>query len=457
MFPCVVELQSMLVEPHDELDFPSGGIALPRLGGSQVRVADEDDRPEAPAFLLVVPGIVVSVLSPVPKIVALLLHGSDGIAEGIEEPAVGKRMLLILDVPPSVRENAFERKHGMVSDHEGASLQRRKVVEVAVFLQAVLDGGYREALVRHDDSAGNPASVDEIGVCRGIQHVAGIAERTDRLALLQVEGVEYGDVVPVPQPGLVGVVRKGVDRGVVALQRPVDQKMVVYPHLFRSLPHERVDHGKLLSDVGEKLGNGVPGQRYAGMEFGEEGILIFLLQLAVLHVGVACPEHRHRIELHGILMGIHFLNLGDHVGEEILAQPCIRPVKKRGRQRRGVLLCDGNILSVDDVADGRTVYGYVPAVNVTASDPLLDSVVSCGCDIDHSVRRPFYGQDFLRNGHVRSPLLYSLLYHTIAYMPRKFSAFFGGGAGQKSSFSAVFRSFSDAKKGIGRPDSQKTQ
>lgn len=134
MFPCVVELQSMLVEPHDEPDLPSRGIALSRLGWSQVRVADEDDRPEAPAFLFVVPGIVVSVLSPVPKIVALLLHGSDGIAEGIEEPAVGKRMLLILDVPPSVRENAFERKHGMVSDHEGTSLQRRKVVEVAVFL-----------------------------------------------------------------------------------------------------------------------------------------------------------------------------------------------------------------------------------------------------------------------------------------------------------------------------------
>lgn len=203
MFPCVVELQSMLVEPHDEPDLPSRGIALPRLGWSQVRVADEDDRPEAPAFLFVVPGIVVSVLSPVPKIVALLLHGSDGIAEGIEEPAVGKRMLLILDAPPSVRENAFEKKHGMVSDHEGASLQRGKVVEVAVFLQSVLDGGYREALVRHDDSAGNPASVDEIGVCRGIQHVAGIAERADRLALLQVEGIEYGDVVSVPQPGLV--------------------------------------------------------------------------------------------------------------------------------------------------------------------------------------------------------------------------------------------------------------
>lgn len=79
MFPCVVELQSMLVEPHDEFNLPSRGIALPRLGASQVRVADEDDRPEAPAFLFVVPGIVVSVLSPVPKIVALLLHGTDGL------------------------------------------------------------------------------------------------------------------------------------------------------------------------------------------------------------------------------------------------------------------------------------------------------------------------------------------------------------------------------------------
>ena len=66
MSPCVVELQSMLVEPHDELNLPSRGIALPRLGGSQVRVADEDDRPEAPAFLFVAPGIVVSVLPPVP-------------------------------------------------------------------------------------------------------------------------------------------------------------------------------------------------------------------------------------------------------------------------------------------------------------------------------------------------------------------------------------------------------
>ena len=336
-------------------------------------------------------------------------------------------MLLILDAPFSVRENIFEGKHGMVPDHEGASLQRGKVVEVAVFLQAVLDGGYREALVCHDDSAGNPASVDEIGVCRGIQHVAGIAERADRLAPLQVEGIEYGDVVPVPQPGLVGVVRKRVDRGVVALQRPVDQKMVVYPHLFRSLPHERVDHGKLLSDVGEELGNGVPGQRYAGMEFGEEGILIFLLQLAVLHVGVAYPEHRHRIELHGIVMGIHLLYLGDHVGEEILAQLCIRPVKERGRQRRGVPLYDGDVFPADDVADGRTVYGHVPAVHVTASDPLLDSVVSCGCDIDYSVRRPFDGQNFLRNGHIQS-----LLY--IAYISRKFSTFLGMEPDRKATF-----------------------
>ena len=297
----------------------------------------------------------------------------------------------------------------MISDHEGASLQRGKVVEVAVFLQAVLDGGYREALVCHDDSAGNPASVDEIGVCRGIQHVAGIAERAGRLTLLQIEGIEYGDVVPVPQPKLVGVVQKGVDRGVVALQCPVDQEMVVYSHFLRVLPHERIDHGKLLSDVGEELGNGVPGQRYAGMKFGEEGILIFLLQLAVLHIGVAYPEHCHRIELHGIVMGIHLLDLGNHVGEEILAQLCIRPVKERGRQRRGVLLYDGDILSVDDVADGRVVYGHVPAVHVTASDPLLDSVVSCGCDIDYNVHRPFDGQDFLRNGHVQSLFLYSQL------------------------------------------------
>lgn len=87
--------------------------------------------------------------------------------------------------------------------------------------------------------------------------------------------------------------------------------MVVYSHFLRALPHERVDHGKLLSNVGKELGNGVPGQRYAGMEFGEEGILIFLLQLAVLHVGVAYPEHRHRIELHGIVVGIHLLDLGE--------------------------------------------------------------------------------------------------------------------------------------------------
>lgn len=196
--------------------------------------------------------------------------------------------------------------------------------------------------------------------------------------------------------------------------------MVVYSHFLRALPHERIDHGKLLSDVGKELGNGVPGQRYAGMEFGEEGILIFLLQLAVLHVGVAYPEHRHRIELHGIVVGIHLLDLGNHVGEEFLAQLCIRPVKERGCQRRGVLLCDGNVFPTDDVADGRTAYGHVPAVNITASDPLLDSVVSCGCDINHSVRRPFYGQDLLRNRHVRFFLLYSL------YI-KKIQCVFGGG------------------------------
>ncbi len=212
--------------------------------------------------------------------------------------------------------------------------------------------------------------------------------------------------------------------------------MVVYPHFLRALPHELIDHGKLLSDVGKELGNGVPGQRYAGMEFGEEGILIFLLQLAVLHVGVAYPEHCHRIELHGIVMGIYLFDLGNHVGEEFLAQLCIRLVKERERQRRGVLLCDGNVFPADDVADGRTVYGHVPAVNVTASDPLLDSVVSCGCDIDYSVHRPFDSQDFLRNGNVRFFLLYSL------YI-KKIQCVFGGGTRQKKTaflpYSVPFR------------------
>lgn len=73
-----------------------------------------------------------------------------------------------------------------------------------------------------------------------------------------------------------------------------------------------------------------------------------------------------------------------------------------------------------NLCDDLSVYGHVPAVNVTASDPLLDSVVSCGCDIDHSVRRPFYGQDLLRNGHVRFFLLYSL------YI-KKIQCVFGGG------------------------------
>lgn len=71
-----------------------------------------------------------------------------------------------------------------------------------------------------------------------------------------------------------------------------------------------------------------------------------------------------------------------------------------------------------NLCDDLSVYGHVSAVNVTASDPLLDSVVSCGCDIDHSVRRPFYGQDLLRNGHVRFFLLYNLY-----IILRKFSAF----------------------------------
>lgn len=73
-----------------------------------------------------------------------------------------------------------------------------------------------------------------------------------------------------------------------------------------------------------------------------------------------------------------------------------------------------------NLCDDLSVYGHVPAVNVTASDLLLDSVVSCGCDIDHSVRRPFYGQDLLWNGHVRFFLLYSL------YI-KKIQCVFGGG------------------------------
>lgn len=183
------------------------------------------------------------------------------------------------------------------------------------------------------------------------------------------------------------------------------------PNLLRPVLHEPIDQRKLLSDVGEELRDGVPGQRDAGMKHGKEGARVSLLKLIVLHVGIAYPEHCHGIELHCVVMGIDLIKLRNHVGEEILAEPGVGPVEKGRSHRRRILLFlfDGDVFPVYDVTDRRSVDRPVLAVHVPASDPLLHSVVACGCHVDDGVGRPFDGQDLLRYGHIRSPPFLSFI------------------------------------------------
>lgn len=82
-------------------------------------------------------------------------------------------------------------------------------------------------------------------------------------------------------------------------------------------------------------------------------------------------------------MGIYLPESGDPVGEEILAPSCVRSVKKGRSHRRDILLfLYGNVFPAGDVADSRSVDRAVLSVHVPASDPLLDTVVPCGGDID---------------------------------------------------------------------------
>lgn len=59
-----------------------------------------------------------------------------------------------------------------------------------------------------------------------VEHVSGIALRTDRFLLFQIECVDYGYVATFLRPALSGKVGKGVHTAFVALECAVEEQMV---------------------------------------------------------------------------------------------------------------------------------------------------------------------------------------------------------------------------------------
>lgn len=67
----------------------------------------------------------------------------------------------------------------------------------------------------------------EVGICGHAEYVSGIALKTDRFLLFQIECVDYGYVATSLRPGLSRKVEKGVHSAFVALECAVDEQMVL--------------------------------------------------------------------------------------------------------------------------------------------------------------------------------------------------------------------------------------
>ena len=81
---------------------------------------------------------------------------------------------------------------------------RIQVVEVRIALEAFRRLAVWESLVSHDYAGFYAVFLDEVGICGHIEHVSGIALRTDRFLLFQIECVDYGYVATFLRPGLSG-------------------------------------------------------------------------------------------------------------------------------------------------------------------------------------------------------------------------------------------------------------
>jgi len=99
-------------------------------------------------------------------------------------------------------------------------------------------------------------------------------------------------------------------------------------------------------------------------------------QLAVLDAGIADAQYGYAVELLRVTVVVDGLQLTKHGLEDVVAKRDIRPVLQvhvtKGHRRQRV---DRNVLPVNDVPYGRTVYRDMAPIHVLTADSLTHCVM----------------------------------------------------------------------------------
>ncbi len=102
--------------------------------------------------------------------------------------------------------------------------------------------------------------------------------------------------------------------------------MRVRPDLLRARAHEREDPRAGLADRLVEPADGVLRERDAGVELGEEALLVPLLELVVVDAGVADAQDRDRVESLRLLRRVELPQLVEDRAEQAVAERGVRPV-----------------------------------------------------------------------------------------------------------------------------------